>query len=131
MLITTTGRRTGKQRTNPVGYLYDRGRFVVCAAPGHFDVPGGPRAAQPAWYLNLTADPRATADIGLEQVRVTARILEGDERARMWAHFIDVFPFMAEFQKRASHLIPVVVLTPDDLDPQPLGDGGAHERETP
>ncbi|WP_171166016.1 nitroreductase/quinone reductase family protein [Streptomyces sp. I05A-00742] len=120
MLITTTGRRTGKERTNPVGYVYDRGRYIVCAAPGHFDVPGGPTATQPAWYLNLTADPRATADIGPERLPVTARILEGDERERMWRRFTDVLPFMNEFQKRVQHRLPVVELTPDDLTPRPL-----------
>lgn len=117
MLITTTGRKTGKSRTNPLGYVYDRGHFVVCAAPGHFDVPGGPQATHPAWYLNLRANPRATVDIGAEQVEVTADILAGDERDRMWQRFTEVFPFIAEFQKRASHRIPVVVLTPTDLAP--------------
>ncbi|EMF01281.1 nitroreductase family deazaflavin-dependent oxidoreductase [Streptomyces mobaraensis NBRC 13819 = DSM 40847] len=120
MLITTTGRRTGLSRTNPVGYVYDRGRYYVCAAPGHFDVPGGPRASQPAWYLNLRSDPRATADIGPERVAVTARILEGEERDRMWDRFVAVFPFIAEFQKRVRHRLPVVELTPDDLAPRPL-----------
>ena len=120
MLLTTTGRKTGKARTNPVGYVYDRGRFVVCAAPGHFDVPGGPQATHPAWYLNLCSNPRVTVDIGAEQFEATAEVLSGAERDRMWKHFTEVFPFIAEFQKRASHLIPVVVLTPADLNPREL-----------
>ncbi|MGI5341564.1 nitroreductase/quinone reductase family protein [Streptomyces sp. CA-181903] len=120
MLITTTGRRTGRSRTTPVGYVYDRGRYYVCAAPGHFDIPGGPQASQPAWYLNLRSGPRATADIGPERVAVTARFLEGEERDRMWDRFVAVFPFIAEFQKRVRHRLPVVELTPDDLAPQPL-----------
>ena len=120
MLLTTTGRKTGKARTNPVGYVYDQGRFVVCAVPGHFDVPGGPQATHPAWYLNLRSNPRVTVDIGAEQFEATAEVLSGAERDRMWTHFTGVFPFIAEFQKRASHLIPVVVLTPSDLNPREL-----------
>jgi deazaflavin-dependent oxidoreductase (nitroreductase family) len=120
MLLTTTGRKTGKSRTNPVGYIYDRGRFIVCATPGHFDVPGGPQASQPAWYHNVRANPKVTVDIGVEQFQATAEILTGEARDREWRRITDVMPFIAEFQKRASHPIPVIVLTPDDLDPQTL-----------
>jgi deazaflavin-dependent oxidoreductase (nitroreductase family) len=114
LLITTTGRKTGKARTVPLGYVYDKGSFVVCAAPGHFDVPGGPQATHPAWYLNIRSNPDAMVDIGPEQMAVTAKVLSGSDRERMWSYFTEVFPFIAEFQKRASHLIPVVVLTPND-----------------
>lgn len=120
LLITTTGRRTGKSRTNPLGALYDRGRFMVCAAPGHFDVPGGPQATHPAWYLNLRANPSATVDLGVERFEVTAQELFGEARDRAWRQFTDVFPFIGEFQKRASHQIPVLVLTPNDLNPATL-----------
>lgn len=120
MLLTTTGRKSGLARTLPVGYVYDRGRYVVCAAPGHFDVPGGPQASHPAWYHNLRANPVVTVDIGAERFEATAEILQGDERDRRWKEFTGVFPFIAEFQKRASHLIPVVVLTPTDLNPDVL-----------
>lgn len=119
LLITTLGRKTGKERTTPVGYLYDHGRFVVCAVPGHFDVPGGPKAVHPAWYLNLLSNPQATIDIGREQLAVTAGVLPaGPGRDQMWQRFVDVYPFIGEFQKRASRLIPVLVLTPDDMAPE-------------
>jgi deazaflavin-dependent oxidoreductase (nitroreductase family) len=114
LLLTTTGRKSGRSRTRPLGYVYDSGRFVVCAAPGHFDVPGGPQASHPAWYLNLRSNPRAAVDIGVERFDVTAEILEGSERDRMWKQITEVFPFIAEFQKRASHQIPVVALTAVD-----------------
>ncbi|SEK86301.1 nitroreductase/quinone reductase family protein [Streptacidiphilus jiangxiensis] len=120
MLLTTKGAKSGLERVTPVGYIYDRGRYIVCAAPGHFDVPGGPQAKHPAWYHNLRANPGAHAHIGPEQLAVTAEILKGEERDRMWTRFTEVFPFIAEFQKRASHRIPVIALTPDDRDPQEL-----------
>jgi deazaflavin-dependent oxidoreductase (nitroreductase family) len=120
MLLTTTGRKTGRARTNPVGYICDHGRFVVCAAPGHFDVPGGPQSTHPGWYWNLRANPRVRVDIGPEQFEATAQILAGDERDRMWRRFTEVFPFIAMFQERASRPIPVIVLTPADLNPDTL-----------
>jgi deazaflavin-dependent oxidoreductase (nitroreductase family) len=117
LLLTTTGRKSGKKRTTPVAYLYDRGRFVVVAVPGHFDVPGGPKAAHPAWYLNLRATPTATIDIGREQIEVTATELYGDERDHYWQRFTDAYPFIGEFQNRAKRLLPLVRLIPDDLHP--------------
>lgn len=120
LLITTQGRKSGKSRTVPLGYLYERGRFVVVAVPGHFDVPGGPRATHPNWFLNLRARPEAGINIGREQIEVTAEELSGDERERMWRGFTDVYPFIGEFQKRAGHLIPLVRLTPKDLYPETL-----------
>jgi deazaflavin-dependent oxidoreductase (nitroreductase family) len=121
LLLTTTGRRTGKARTTPVGYMYEGGRFVVCAVPGHFDVPGGPKAVQPAWFLNLRANPQAAIDIGKEQIEVTAEVLPpGAERDKYWERITGVYPFIGEFQKRANHLLPMVVLTPNDLNPKDL-----------
>jgi deazaflavin-dependent oxidoreductase (nitroreductase family) len=120
LLLTTTEGATGKKRTSPLGYLYDRGRFVVCAAPGHFEIPGDPQATHPGWYLNLCTNPRVTVDIGAERFGASAEVLSGDERDRMWKRFTGVFPFITGLQNRAGHLIPVVVLTPSDLDPQRL-----------
>lgn len=120
MLLTTTGRKTGKTRVTPVGYVYDQGRFVICAAPGHFDVPGGPQSTHPGWYWNLKSNPTVQVNIGPEQFEATAEILAGAERERQWRRFTEVFPFIATFQERASRPIPVVVLTPTDLNPATL-----------
>lgn len=121
LLITTLGRRSGKLRTTPLGYLYDGGRFIVVAVPGHFDVPGGPKAINPAWFLNIRTNLEATIDIGREQIEVTAEALtSGDRREEKWQRFVDAYPFIVEFQKRVGRPIPVVVLTPKDLNPQSL-----------
>lgn len=109
LLLTTQGRKTGKSRTNPVGYIYDRGRLVVVAAYGG-------EAVHPAWYRNLRAVPRATVDIGLEIIECTAHTEPpGPERDRLWAELTRAFPNYVTFQNRTDRLLPVVVLTPDDL----------------
>jgi deazaflavin-dependent oxidoreductase (nitroreductase family) len=113
LLLTTMGRKSGKERTTPVGYQWDAGRFVVCAVPGHFDAPGAAKATHPLWYLNLQANPKAVIDIGREQLDVTSEVLSpGGERDQMWQRFTNVYPFIGEFQKRANRLIPIVVFTP-------------------
>jgi deazaflavin-dependent oxidoreductase (nitroreductase family) len=62
LLLTTTGRRTGKQRTRPLAYVRDGDRFVLCGFPRH-----------PGWYHNLCATGRAEIQVGLEQVAVSAK----------------------------------------------------------
>jgi hypothetical protein len=34
LLLTTTGRRTGKRRTRPLAYVRDGDRYVLCASNG-------------------------------------------------------------------------------------------------
>lgn len=109
LLITTQGKKTGKPRTNPVGYIYDRGRLVVVAAYGG-------EAVHPSWYRNLRAVPKVTVELGVETIQCTARTEPpGPERERIWAKLIKAFPNYETFQNRTDRLLPVVVLTPDDL----------------
>lgn len=116
LLLTTKGRKTGKPRTIPLGYVFDRGRFIVVAVPGHFDVPGGPKAIDPAWYRNLLADSQAKINIGPETMDVTATTATGAEHDRYWNQFTTAYPFIGEFFKRANRPPPVVILTPNDLE---------------
>ncbi|PSL05986.1 deazaflavin-dependent oxidoreductase (nitroreductase family) [Haloactinopolyspora alba] len=115
LLITTVGRKTGKERTVPLGYLFDRGRFIVVAVPGHFDIPGGPKAVDPAWYRNIQANPQASIHIGKEVIDVTAATATGADHDRYWEQFTTAYPFIGEFFKRADRPPPIVVLTPNDI----------------
>jgi deazaflavin-dependent oxidoreductase (nitroreductase family) len=115
LLLHTMGRKSGKPRVVPLGYQFENGVFYAVAVPGHFDVPGGPKAIHPAWYLNVKATPEATIDIGREQIDVVVDEIHGAERDRIWKMYTDVYPFIWEFQNRASRLIPVVRFTPKDM----------------
>lgn len=117
LLLHTLGRKTGKERVVPIGYVYEQGCFYAVAVPGHFDIPGGPKGLHPAWYLNLKATPEVTIDIGREQIVSVAETLTGEERARIWEKYQAVLPFINEFQNRASRLLPVVKFTPKDMLP--------------
>ena len=66
LLLTTTGRRTGKPRATPLLFLEDNGRLVVIGSRGG-------RSAQASWYLNLLALPSRR-----RSCRWALRILRGD-----------------------------------------------------
>jgi deazaflavin-dependent oxidoreductase (nitroreductase family) len=104
LLLTVRGRKTGKKRTVPLLYGRDGDRYVVVASKG-----GDPK--HPAWYLNLR-DGEADLQVGSEHVHVRARDAEGEERQRLWAMMVDLYPPYAEYQEKTSRQIPVVVLEP-------------------
>jgi deazaflavin-dependent oxidoreductase (nitroreductase family) len=77
LLLTTTGRKSGRPRTAPVVYLADGARLVV------INTNAG-NARIPAWSHNLRANPEAEVEIGRRRHRVRARLAEGEERADLW-----------------------------------------------
>jgi deazaflavin-dependent oxidoreductase (nitroreductase family) len=105
LLLTTTGRRSGLARSTPLLCVPHRGRWLVAASNW-----GGP--TRPAWALNLLAHPDATVSVGREVRPVRARLVEGAERAELWAHMLRVWPNYAKYAERTSREIPVFVLEP-------------------
>jgi len=95
ILLTTTGRRTGRKRTTPVMYIRDGDRFVVSSE--NF---GQGRAA--AWPLNLLADPRLTVQIGPETVDCRARLLSDEEADRYWTRLVEVWPAHETYRARSG-----------------------------
>jgi deazaflavin-dependent oxidoreductase (nitroreductase family) len=79
--IRTVGRRTGKGRYAIVGYLEDGHDIVIPAMNGWAD-------PEPAWWLNLQANPEATVELPDGPRAVTARAAVGEERVRLWARFV-------------------------------------------
>lgn len=106
MPITTTGRRTGKPRTTVVAYFREGDATVTTAAN-----LGNER--DPAWALNLEANPRATVVIDGEARRVRARRARGAERERLWARWEQLQPPARDMAAIAGREIPVFVLEPD------------------
>ena len=106
LLLTTTGRRTGERRTNPMMYLADGDRVLVFASKG-----GAP--THPDWYRNLVADPRVTVEVGTESYPAHATALEGEERDRLYAEQSRRYPGFAEYQRNTTRVIPVVALVRD------------------
>lgn len=107
LLLTTTGAKSGAQRTTALTYLDAGGAYVVI---GSF--LGEPR--HPAWVHNLRANPRATVQVGARKVPVTAREARGEERARLWQRLVALQPDYRAYESRTDREIPVVVLEPSE-----------------
>ncbi|HJR87136.1 MAG TPA: nitroreductase family deazaflavin-dependent oxidoreductase [Acidimicrobiia bacterium] len=103
LLLTTTGRRSGKSHTVPLLYLRDGPNLAVIASFG-----GKPR--HPDWYWNLRNDPNAGVQIEGEHFAATAREADAEERGRLWPRAVAVWPDYAEYQKRTDRRIAVVIL---------------------
>jgi deazaflavin-dependent oxidoreductase (nitroreductase family) len=105
LLLTTRGRKSGVERTVPLAYLPDDGRWVVVASNGGAD-------RHPAWWLNLLANPNATVQIGRDTRPVVAHRAEGAEWERLWPLLKANNPFYASYERITARQIPVVVLAP-------------------
>jgi deazaflavin-dependent oxidoreductase (nitroreductase family) len=103
LLLTSTGRRSGQPWTNPLIYQPDGDRFVIIASNA-----GGPR--HPAWWLNLRSNPEATIQVGVESIPVTASRVSGAERDRLWALMLKAYAGYANYQRKTTRKIPVVLL---------------------
>jgi deazaflavin-dependent oxidoreductase (nitroreductase family) len=82
MRLTTLGRRSGQPRVAIVGYWEDGPNLVTLAMNGWAD-------AEPAWWLNLQAQPDTTVELPDGARAVRARVAVGPERERLWASFRD------------------------------------------
>jgi F420H(2)-dependent quinone reductase len=83
MRLKTVGRQTGKARVAIVGYIEDGPNLVTPAMNGWAQ-------PEPAWWLNLQANPEATVELLDGPRKVTARAAIGEERARLWKKFVDL-----------------------------------------
>ena len=103
LLLTTTGRRTGRPTTTPLIYAEADGVFVVVASKG-----GAP--TDPGWYRNLAKNPDVQVQIKGDAFSARARTATGAERDRLWELATRQWPDYDEYQTRTERQIPVVVL---------------------
>ncbi len=103
LLLTTTGAKTGMQRTTPLQYLPGGNRYVIFASKG-----GAPN--NPGWYHNLMANPKTTIEVGTESIPVKAVVVKGAERDRLYAAQTKLFPNFGEYETRTTRKIPVIAL---------------------
>jgi deazaflavin-dependent oxidoreductase (nitroreductase family) len=107
VLLTTTGRKSGRPRTLPLVAVAEGDKLIVIASNY-----GQPR--HPAWYHNLKANPRVTATLDDVTREMMARELEGEERERWYERGIEIYPGWISYRRRnAEHRrIPVIELAP-------------------
>ena len=105
LLLTTTGRRSGQERTAPVLYLADGERLIVIGSNA-----GNERA--PAWALNLGANPDAEVQVRGTRRRVRARSAQGEEREELWRKMNEQYGGFEDYRARTDRPIEVFVLEP-------------------
>ena len=105
--LTTTGRRSGKLRSVPLAYVRDGDDYVVAASNGGADW-------QPAWWLNLQADPRGTVVVGEQRFEVVASVVDERDRPRLWRALSDQLDTYDDYQRKVRRRIELVRLRPVD-----------------
>jgi deazaflavin-dependent oxidoreductase (nitroreductase family) len=103
MLLHHVGAQTGEERVSPLMYKSIGDGFAVFASKG-----GAPE--NPGWYHNLLAHPETTVEVGTDSVRVRARKLGAGERAPIWEGWKRERPQFADYERKTSRQIPVVLL---------------------
>ena len=103
LLLTTTGRKSGEERTTPLIYGRRGDDYMIVASKGGADEP-------PAWYLNLQEKPEAEIQVKADVFKVSARDAGPDEKPEMWKTMTAEWPAYDEYQQKTDREIPVVVL---------------------
>jgi deazaflavin-dependent oxidoreductase (nitroreductase family) len=111
LVLATTGRRTGTPRRTCLIYGTSGGEYVVVASKGGAE-------QDPAWFMNLEADPGVGVQVGTRRFTAHARVASSAERAALWAQMVNIFPLYGDYAQQTAREIPVVLLTPDDQEPR-------------
>ena len=107
LVLTTVGRKTGAERTTPVGWFPgpDGGWLIVASAAG--------AVGNPAWYYNIAAHPdQVQIEVDGQKVPVTAGQLHGAEREAAWQQIVTAAPRFAKYQQKTDRELPIIRLTP-------------------
>ncbi len=103
LLLTTTGRKSGKLRRSALIYGEQGTSYLVVASQGGAD-------QHPAWYLNLTDQPRVQLQVGPDKFEATARTATDAEKPALWELMVGIWPDYAKYQTKTDRQIPVVIL---------------------
>ena len=103
LILTTTGRRSGQERSTPLIYGTHGDDYLVVASKGGAE-------EHPAWYLNLNEHPQVTVQVRGDRFAARARTAGAQEKPELWATMVGRWPAYAEYQQKTSREIPIVVL---------------------
>ena len=107
LLLTTTGRKSGKKRTLPLLYGEADGGYIIVASKG-----GAP--SHPAWYLNLDSNSDVEVQVASKVFKAEAETVSEENRDRYWDIMREIWPFYDDYQAKTERKIPVVFLTPKE-----------------
>lgn len=104
LLLHTIGARSGQERINPVACVKDGAHYVIIASKG-----GAPD--NPDWYYNIVAHPQVSVEYGTEIFKAKAEVVPEPERTRLYAKMVEHMPGFADYEKKTTRIIPVIILT--------------------
>jgi deazaflavin-dependent oxidoreductase (nitroreductase family) len=105
LIITTTGRKTGEPRTQPLTYARDGDGFAVIGS-------NWGQTVHPAWSANLLANPQAVVRVKGRSIPVEAALIRGAERERLWGLLLRSWPAYRVYAERAHRELRIFRLTP-------------------
>lgn len=105
LILTTSGRKTGRETSTPLYHVEDGGRLYIVGSFGGSDTP-------PGWYRNLVAHPDVAVEVGGTRGRYRARTLSQEEAKPIWPKLLAIWPGYEGYQKKTTRVIPVIELTP-------------------
>ena len=105
LLLTTTGRKTGRERTTPRWYFMENDNYIITAS-------NAGRDTHPAWFYNLRANPHVRIEIQDRQIEAEAEVVAPQKRSALWSQLISLSPAYANYAKKTSREIPLVILRP-------------------
>jgi deazaflavin-dependent oxidoreductase (nitroreductase family) len=103
MILTTTGVKTGLERTAIITYTRDGDRYSIAGSKS-----GAP--THPAWFHNLQANPEVTVEAGGETFKARAEVTHGPERDRLWERHVAALPEFGEYPTKTDRVIPMILL---------------------
>ncbi|MGB5546963.1 MAG: nitroreductase family deazaflavin-dependent oxidoreductase [Polyangiales bacterium] len=105
LLLSVTGRKSGKTYSTPLVYFENGGSYVVVGSDGA-------AKRDPQWWKNLQVDPICEVRVGRKAFGAKASLATGAERERLWELGKDVNSMWSKYQTRTERELPVVMLTP-------------------
>jgi F420H(2)-dependent quinone reductase len=105
LLLTTTGRKSGKTRTTPLGYFEHDGGYVIIGSNAGFET-------HPAWFYNLKTNPHVQIEIKDRKLTADAEVIPSEERSQLWARLVAMSPQYGEYERKTTREIPLVLLRP-------------------
>lgn len=103
LLLNTTGRKSGKSRTTPLGCFEWQGGYLIVAS-------NGGQSSNPGWYYNLRSNPQASIQVFDQVIPIKAEVLAGEARAQAWQEVIRVAPAYDRYTQKTKREIPLILL---------------------
>ena len=103
LLLTTTGRLSGKLHTTPLIYGKFEDKFLIIASRG-----GAP--AHPQWYLNIVNNPKIGIQVLSDKFQANGRTANDEEKPKLWKIMSEIWPSYDDYQQKTDRSIPLVII---------------------